>query len=855
MDYRFLTLPTRPHASNHSLARSPDRVTPPAGGLASRASMGILCAVAAWLCSGAALAAPTPDVIDRIAANYPDGLPRYMTPEEQLLPFQGPTRAEYDLRSPPTGQQIYCPPEYAPQDGMFIAWETEYNLLTDLTVGVTTGDPDAIVYVVVDTASEQTSATNMLQAAGADMTQVQFIIRTTDSVWIRDYGPRFIFEDGTRAIIDHTYNRPRPNDNLLNDYISSLWGEPQYDIPLTHGGGNFHLFSNGDAFMSSLILAENPGLSEQDIKDLYLEYQNVNVTIYTGFPTSFDATRHIDMWMMPLGDYLVIIGQYDPGTGQPYTITENAVADLVSRGYTVYRTPGWQAGGTHYTYTNAVILNNLVFVPQFGSPYTSEDATALAVFQAALPTHTIIGVDCASIIPLAGAAHCIVMHVPSYPPAGLDVTPLDDFNPAGDAGGPFTPGSIVYTLENTSDNAITYNVTKTQAWVSLTNAPGSIPAHDTTTVTVSINAVADALDYGFYSDTINFINTTDHVGDTTRQVTLSVVAPPPQITTASLPDGATEVPYGPVQFEASGGQPPVVWSLVTELDYTEEGLGQSDFGTTGTAQHWHGDDTRWDYTLPFSFPFYGESYTDIRVWSNGFIDFGSFSGSSAQNSTANLIANKMIAPIWDDLKTSGTGNDVFIDESVPGDVTIRWKAITYVGAYPVNMSVTLTEDGVIRMHYGDGNTSLTPTVGISSGDGVHYTLSIYNGAGTLTNAESMQFAFPRTLPQGLTFGPGGSLSGTPAEFGSFEPVFKITDDLGRTDEAMISLFVADFAPGDCDGDDDGDVDLEDFAGFQLCFTGEGQGPAATGCEMFYGDPDDDVDLDDYTAFASGLTGP
>jgi agmatine/peptidylarginine deiminase len=338
-------------------------------------------------------------------------LPAYMTPEEQQLPLPP---VVYDGRTPPTGA-VYCPPEYAPCQGLFIAWEGYTAILTELTVQITTHDPVATVYVVVDTTTEQSSVYSTLSGAGADMSQVGFIVRTTDTVWIRDYGPRFIFEDGNRAIIDHTYNRPRPNDDAFNDYLSVLWGEPQYDIPLTHGGGNFHLFSNRDAFMTTLILNENPGLTAQDVKDLYQAYQGVNLTIYQAFPSSFDSTQHIDMWMFPLGDYKVIIGQYASSAGQPYTITESVVADLTARGYTVYRTPGWSAGGTHYTYTNATVLNNEVFISKFGGSYASQDAQALAVFQAAMPGYRIHQIDCSSIIGAAGALHCIVMHVPRIP--------------------------------------------------------------------------------------------------------------------------------------------------------------------------------------------------------------------------------------------------------------------------------------------------------------------------------------------------------------------------------------------------------------------------------------------------------
>jgi len=342
----------------------------------------------------------------KVRPGEPTSLPRYLTEEEKLLPpLEMPTRF-----APPTGS-VYCPPEYAYNEGIFFAWEGYTDLITIMVVNITIQDPEATCFVVVDSNSEKNSVTNTLTGAGADMSQVEFVVKVTDTVWIRDYGPRFIFEDGSQAIIDHTYNRPRPNDNALNDYISSSMGIPQYDIPLTHGGGNFHLFANGEAFMTDLILDENPGLSEADVEQLYLDYQNLDLTIYPGFPTYFDSTQHIDMWMLPVDDDEIIIGEYSPSTGQPYTISENAVADLIARGYTVHRTPGWNSGGTHYTYTNAVVMNDLVFLSTFNG-YSTQNAASLAVFETAFEDKTIVQVNCSNIIHAAGAIHCIVMHMP-----------------------------------------------------------------------------------------------------------------------------------------------------------------------------------------------------------------------------------------------------------------------------------------------------------------------------------------------------------------------------------------------------------------------------------------------------------
>lgn len=347
------------------------------------------------------------EILDAIVDEEANPLPRFATPEELALP---PLELPEVLLAPPAGQ-VDCPSEYAPNEGLLIRWGAYDSIHTAMTVPITTGDPDGVVYILVSGGSQQASATSVLTTAGADMSQVEFITVATNSVWIRDYGPRFISEAGHRAIIDHQYNRDqRPQDNQVPDFIAVLWSEPSYDIGLRHGGGNFHLFDDDEAFMSELIVNENPGLTPEQIEQRYLDYQGLDLTITDPLPSGFDSTQHIDMWMLPVADREVIIGEYANGTAA-HTVTETWVATLSNRGYTIHRTPGWSAGGTHYTYTNAVIFNDIVFVSEF-SGYGAENAQALAVFQAAFPGKTIIPVDCSSIIHSAGAIHCIVMHVP-----------------------------------------------------------------------------------------------------------------------------------------------------------------------------------------------------------------------------------------------------------------------------------------------------------------------------------------------------------------------------------------------------------------------------------------------------------
>ncbi|TDR45790.1 agmatine/peptidylarginine deiminase [Tahibacter aquaticus] len=380
-----------------------------------RKSMGVgLMLVLAWAAAAAQAQVPktvAPEVLALIQDDEPYPLPRNLSAEERAR-WQPPDLSRAP-QAPPAGP-VRAQAEYEDNSGILVRWGTQNALLTQMAVAITTGDPDAFVYVVVTGATQQSSASATLNGAGAVMSRIRFISQACSSgcsVWMRDYGPRFIDAAGHRAAVDHSYNRPRPIDDAFPGVWAGYSGEAKYDIPLVHGGGNFHLFRNRDAFMTRLIVNENAGVSEQQIKDYYRDYQGLNLTLTTPFPASYDSTQHIDMWMLPLADDKVLISSHASTDGVPYTVTEDTAALMTGRGYTVYRTPAWLSGGTHYTYANAVLLNKVALVCQF-SGYATQNAAALATFAAALPERSVVGVDCSGIIGLSGAIHCIVMHVP-----------------------------------------------------------------------------------------------------------------------------------------------------------------------------------------------------------------------------------------------------------------------------------------------------------------------------------------------------------------------------------------------------------------------------------------------------------
>jgi len=147
--------------------------------------------------------------------------------------------------------------------------------------------------------------------------------------------------------------------------------------------------------------------------------------------------------------------------------------------------------------------------------------------------------------------------------SGLKVTPGDGLSSAGDAGGPFTPSSKVYTLENLNTTSLDYSISNTQAWVSLDNTGGTLAGGGTATVAVSINANANGLAEGGYSDTVTFTNLTDGDGNTTRPVDLTVGIPS-------------------VRYQ---------WNMDTDPGWTTEGLWAYGSPTGGGGQYGNPDPT------------------------------------------------------------------------------------------------------------------------------------------------------------------------------------------------------------------------------------------------------------------------
>ncbi len=280
---------------------------------------------------------------------------------------------------------------------------------------------DVIVYCLVSSGQQSAAATAM-QNGGVNMDHVEFILGATDSYWTRDYGPWWVVDgEGEVVVVDHTYNRPRPNDNQAPLKMSQHLNTGYYDSDLIHTGGNYMSDSYFTASSSNLVLEENPGMTEEEVDQVMADYYNIT-NYYTMEDPNGTYIDHIDCWGKYLSPTKVLIREV-PVTHSQYDELETVANfyethnNSFGEPYEVFRvfTPQNQP------YTNSLILNNKVFVPIMNSEWDDE---ALAVYEDALPGYEVLGFT--GSWEATDALHCRAKGIPDLQMLEIFNNPIDD---------------------------------------------------------------------------------------------------------------------------------------------------------------------------------------------------------------------------------------------------------------------------------------------------------------------------------------------------------------------------------------------------------------------------------------------
>ncbi|MBN1968520.1 MAG: agmatine deiminase family protein [Candidatus Delongbacteria bacterium] len=315
---------------------------------------------------------------------HPNSKPHWLEVGEKEK-MQEYLRAFY-VTDPPEGTPR-ATAEFEPMEGVLIRYPfgIPMSLIKELA-------EDTKLVTIVSSQSQQNTVMSQYTSNSVNTANCEFLIAPTESYWTRDYGPWYAaIDDSDVSIVNFPYNRPRPNDNDIPIRMSEFLNVDLYGMAVVQTGGNYMTDGMGIAASTTIVYTESQqelGISPTEVDQRMLDYLGMSTYHVIEDPNN-TYIDHIDCWGKFLDVDKVLLREV-PTTHPQYDEIEEVVEYFENQTssygtpYEIYRV--WTPNNEPFT--NSLILNNKVCVPIMGG---SNDAAALAVYEAAMPGYEVIG--------------------------------------------------------------------------------------------------------------------------------------------------------------------------------------------------------------------------------------------------------------------------------------------------------------------------------------------------------------------------------------------------------------------------------------------------------------------------------
>ena len=337
----------------------------------------------------------------------------------------------------------HIPSVESPHEGTWLQWPHHYtygsryrNRLEATWVAMTSALVSSEkVHIIAYDAAQRTRIKNLLNAAGVPLANVNFLLRETNDVWVRDNGPIFVFDnDGDLKITDWGFDgwgddTPFARDNRVPAGVASALGLPRVGLNATVlEGGAIEVDGHGVLMATRSAILEhrrNPGLTQPQLESVLTANLGVTKFIWLdGAPGGAEdiTDTHIDGFaMFGPGRTIVTMSNADLaywGLSPADIATLTSATDIGGVPYSLMRLPltakdvvttYGRALGYKGSYVNYYVGNTVVLMPTYNDP---NDTPARNILQALYPGRTVVGIDVRNLYANGGMVHCVTQQQP-----------------------------------------------------------------------------------------------------------------------------------------------------------------------------------------------------------------------------------------------------------------------------------------------------------------------------------------------------------------------------------------------------------------------------------------------------------
>jgi agmatine deiminase len=297
-----------------------------------------------------------------------------------------------DANQTTAGKRV--PAEWEPQQAIWMQWPSQFERAYQAGFArlATIIPRYQKLHILFDSRSDETLARSAITAAGGnpDHGEINWHQVPTDSAWMRDNGPVYLFEAGELHLQNWEFNAwggafgddiPYQQDNRVPHIVAEMLNAPIENVDIVHERGNLEFNGVDSVILNWSTLGDpqrNPGYTRARAEqDLRRHFGVSRVVMVEGIPPG-DLTRgHIDGFARFIDTETVVVSQCtadsdcQPDDGAAGTVYDNAARTIAAAGFRVIRDP--ILGKVRYrdkvfdtNYLNWLVGNSFVIAVGFG---------------------------------------------------------------------------------------------------------------------------------------------------------------------------------------------------------------------------------------------------------------------------------------------------------------------------------------------------------------------------------------------------------------------------------------------------------------------------------------------------------